>query len=379
MYRSSTRTAFPVAKTFVQNRTMHLMTVAVLSLVASRSFAQISRDILTTSNPLTPTQRGEVQAYVDQNVTTLLGDDLKATLQARRALEDPMKDASARRPFRLAYDDVLTPQLTDAVDDPATPVHLQVACLHLLGSVASDASLDALTAHLQSTRPTTRYAAASGIQRAFEAAQAGRATFDADKRMIELMQQLRTAIGSEKQGETLMAEVSACVAAPGKSGTASAVEAASRGLIAQYQNFHRAQEPDDRVSRLHQCMQLVYQRFIKVVTFGQDMKPAQKALIESAACAITMACELAQSMSEQDLAKYQDDLNELVGTSESILNLFYRAAGQEDTQVSRTFQTGQFQQAGILFERRWLTDDGPIYKNSEYGFRPGHFEKLLEG
>lgn len=343
-------------------------------LLPASVYAQFSPDIYGATRPLTGEQLTKVKDFVTKQVELIAGADTKEVRNANKTLAEPLMNPKASRTFRLAYSDVITPLLAAILESKESRIHAKISALHMLGNVATDDSINVVEKYIENDVDAIRYAAASGYQRAFEAYQSARATYDATKRLPEMTKLLRGAIEIERQPVVLFAYANACASAPGVDGAALAIENIGKGLQIQFKDMY-AVGLDNRFNRYTSCINLMLRRYYALIGTGKDIKLAKTTLIETSITGILLTLELAEN--EELTQPLKDQCIEMVQVCENILNVIYHNAKNEDTIVSETFTKGQFSVAKNLFEKQWLADNGPIFDHSEFGFKPGHFKRIL--
>lgn len=157
-------------------RVMAAALLGVLGTLASPAAGQQTRippDVIS-ANSIAPDQQQEIARYVNENIARLKSDDPKDIREGRRALLEPLGNTSIQVAFRLAYGDLLKPELARLMNDPAlaTSVEAQnraIAALVVAADIATGDSIDLLVGALGSAREDLRHQAAYGLRRTFEA------------------------------------------------------------------------------------------------------------------------------------------------------------------------------------------------------------------
>lgn len=336
---------------------------------------QFPPDLVRSTGPLSPSQRDQLSGIVANLRTDLGGEDVKVAASARKRIMATLIDRRPGRGFHVALDAEMTPLLTQMAADSGLPVRVRINALHLLGTMATDRSVDAVTVMLDSDVDSLRYSAAQAYQRSFEAVSAGRNLFNDSQRVPVMTRLLRDKIGTESRSYVLYALVRACDASPLPS---NAIDGICQGLRTQFSDAY-TQGPSDRIDRLAASLQIVLNRYIQhsINEIGlRAVAPQQAALVETAVMGIRLALQHGQSRVPTKPAQKTAYAN-LVGTAENVLNVVC-GVNPTDTDTSTAFATGDFVAAENALQGSWIGPNGPVYSHSAWGFRNGHFDHLFD-
>lgn len=133
---------------------------------ASAQVASIPDAVVTSTTSLTQPQVTQIEQVVREGVADLTSGDPDRVSAARARLLAPLEVAGIGVPFRLAYSNLLCPQLERLVtgDDQQTAMN----ALRILGELATDRSTNSVEPALDHAGSDVRYTAVYSVGRVFE-------------------------------------------------------------------------------------------------------------------------------------------------------------------------------------------------------------------
>jgi len=172
--------------------------------------ASVPDAVITSTSSLTQPQIAQIEEVVRAGVADLTNDDPELVGAARTRLLAPLEKAGIGVPFRLAYSNLLCPQLERLATggDELTAMN----ALRLLGELATDRSTNSVEPALDHAGSDVRYTAVYSVGRTFEAV-ASESPAVAPSRVRALIDRLAERIRNEPEPWILDVAVRAMITA----------------------------------------------------------------------------------------------------------------------------------------------------------------------
>lgn len=335
------------------------------------AWAQLPSDITQATRPLSAQQRSTVDSFATGHLKTMQGADPAKANESRQALLAPLTSGS--RAFRLGYSEIIAPSLSDIARDEDVTIASRLAAVSILGSLASDRSLEELLKTLASDDPALRYASAWAIKKAMSrAAAADNLYMNLGQTQTDLSRRLTERAALEDDFEVSRAIIDAASAMPT---AAAAIDAVSESIIAQLVALGTDFQPN-RLGALRLGIEKMQKRYVVDLFGTPGVANHERLMVQAAAGTLYL---IANRGNGQELADADKELlTSTARAAENLLNLLTRQDNAQ-THVTNAVQQGRFTEAASAMQTFWLSGQGAIYGHGQWRIKPGSIEALVEG